>query len=47
MRNAAETLLGLMLFIEEAGPEILVWLVLLGTPGYLLWRRYRGVRSRV
>ena len=45
MRSAAATLLGLVLFIEEAGPVILIWLAILAWPAVLLWRRYRRLRS--
>ncbi|MGB0063228.1 MAG: DUF4349 domain-containing protein [Terracidiphilus sp.] len=42
---AGDSLLGLVLFIEEYSPVLLVWLVILGVPALLLWRRYRRVRS--
>jgi hypothetical protein len=41
MRNATGTLLGLILFLEEFGPAILLWAAILGIPAYLIWRRYR------
>jgi hypothetical protein len=46
-RSAAATLLGIVLFIEEAGPVILIWLSILALPAALLWRRYRRLRSMV
>jgi hypothetical protein len=39
--RATETLLGIALFFMEAGPSLLIWLVILGLPGFLVWRRYR------
>lgn len=46
MTNAAETALGLILFLEEFGPSILIWLALLGVPAYLVWRRYRKTHAQ-
>ena len=40
-QNAVGTLLGLLYFLEEYGPPILIWIALLGVPAYLLHRRYR------
>jgi len=45
--NATDTLLGFLLFFEEYGPTILIWLVILAVPVLLAWRRYRRVRSIV
>jgi len=45
MRSAAATLLGLVLFIEEAGPVILIWLLILAGPAILLWRRFRRLHA--
>jgi hypothetical protein len=39
--------LGVILFFEEFGPAILIWLVLLGLPAFLLWRRYRRMREEI
>jgi hypothetical protein len=47
MSNAAETALGLALFVEEFGPAILIWFALLGVPAYFVWRRYRRTRAKV
>ena len=44
VRNAAETVLGLILFLEEFGPATLIWTAIFGVPCYLIWRRYRRVR---
>jgi hypothetical protein len=44
--NASETLLGTVLFFAEYGPTLLIWLVLLGLPLILLWRRYRRTLAR-
>ena len=47
LRNAGATLLGLLLFFEESGPVILIWLAILALPAALLWRRYRRLHSTV
>jgi DNA-binding transcriptional regulator YhcF (GntR family) len=39
--NAAETLLGFVLFFAESGPTLLIWLAILLVPALLLVRRYR------
>jgi hypothetical protein len=44
-RNARETLLGFLLFFEEYGPSVVIWLVILALPLLLAWRRYKRVRS--
>ena len=44
--NATETLLGFVLFAEEYGPSLLIWLAVLAVP-IVLWRRYRRIRSRI
>jgi hypothetical protein len=41
-RNATETLLGFLLFFEEYGPSLAIWLVVLALPIFLVWRRYRS-----
>ena len=46
-RNASRTILGIVLFCEEYGPAILIWLAILGTPILLLRRRYRRAKSRL
>jgi uncharacterized protein DUF4349/putative zinc finger protein len=46
-RNATETLLGFLLFFEEYGPSLMIWLVVLALPILLVWRRYKRVRSTV
>lgn len=40
-RNAAETVLRIVLFFAEYGPTLLIWLAILLWPVLLLWRRYR------
>jgi hypothetical protein len=40
-RNAWETVLGMVLFLEEFGPTMMVWGILLALPGVWVWRRYR------
>jgi hypothetical protein len=47
LRNAAETVLGIVLFLEEDGPVLLIWLAILGLPVFLLVRRYRRVRAKL
>jgi len=55
MRNAlvagyhhvTDTLLDLVLFVEEFGPPLLLWLVILGLPIVLAWRRYKRIRTGV
>ncbi|MGA3129179.1 MAG: DUF4349 domain-containing protein [Terracidiphilus sp.] len=46
LRNAAETVLGLVLLLEEYGPALLIWLAILGLPILLLGRRYRKLRAK-
>jgi len=46
-RHAAETLIGILLFFEEYGPAMLLWLAILGVPVFVTWRRYRRAHSRV
>lgn len=42
LQNLAEMLLGMLLFVEEYGPVLLLWLVILGVPAALVLRkRYR------
>ncbi len=45
-RNASETVLGIVLFFAEYGATLLIWLVILGVPVLLLWRRYRRTLAR-
>jgi uncharacterized small protein (DUF1192 family) len=45
--NAWETVLGMVLFLEEYGPAVVIWLAVIGLPVVLLWRRYRRMHSRV
>jgi predicted phage tail protein len=40
-RNAAESLLGVVLFFAEDGPIMVIWLGIIVVPVILLWRRYR------
>ena len=47
LRNAAETILGIVLFLEEDGPVLVIWLAILGLPVFLLVRRYRRMRARL
>jgi anti-sigma factor RsiW len=45
--NAAETILGIVLFLEEDGPVLVIWLAILGLPVFLLVRRYRRIRAKL
>jgi anti-sigma factor RsiW len=45
--NATETLLGFVLFFEEYGPSLVIWLVVLALPILLVWRRYKRLRSTI
>jgi chromosome segregation ATPase len=47
LRHAAGALLGIVLFLEEFGPVLLIWAVILGIPTILIWRRYRKAKARV
>lgn len=47
LANAGGSLLGMILFFEEYGPVLLVWLAVLGVPVVLLWRRYRRAQTRI
>lgn len=44
-KNAAETLLGFVLFFAESGPTLLIWLVILLLPLLLLLRRYHRIAA--
>jgi hypothetical protein len=46
-QNATESLLGFVLFFEEYGPSLVTWLVILGLPVVLVWRRYKRMRSAI
>lgn len=46
-RNATGTLLGIVIFAEEYGPTILIWLAILAVPVILLRRRYVRNLSRL
>jgi hypothetical protein len=43
-RSAFDSLLALVLFFAEAGPTLLLWLMILSLPAWLVWRRYRRFR---
>jgi len=47
IHNAGNSLLGIVLFFEEYGPVLLVWLVVLVTPIWSLWRRYRRAQNQI
>ena len=46
MRNAFETVLGLILLVEAFGPSIFIWTAILGVPAFLGWRRHRRLHAR-
>jgi hypothetical protein len=41
LRNASESLLGILLFFAECGPTPLLWLLILLFPARLIWKRYK------
>ncbi len=43
--HATETLVGIVLFAEEYGPPLLIWVTILGVPAVVAWRRYKRVRT--
>jgi len=45
IRHAGDTVLGIVLFLEEFGPALLIWAIILGAPAFLLIRRYRKIRA--
>ena len=45
--NAADSLLGLLLFLVQYGPILLLWIVLLSSPAWLLWRRWKRASAVV
>lgn len=47
LRHASGALLGIVLFLEEFGPVLLIWAVILGIPAILVWRRYRKAHASV
>jgi chromosome segregation ATPase len=47
VRNAGGSLLGLLLFVEEYGPVLAIWGVLLGLPAWVVWRRYSRARANL
>jgi hypothetical protein len=44
-RNATESLLWFVLFVEEYGPSLLLWLAIIGLPIVFAWRRYKRIRA--
>ncbi|MGA3070419.1 MAG: DUF4349 domain-containing protein [Terracidiphilus sp.] len=47
LRSAAETVFGLVLFLVESGPVLLIWLAILGLPVLALVLRYRRMRAKL
>jgi hypothetical protein len=47
LRNAVDSLVGRVAFLEENGPTVLVWIAILGIPAALAWRRYQRVLGKV
>jgi anti-sigma factor RsiW len=46
-RNAANTVVGIVLLLAEYGLSVLIWIVIIPLPMLFLWRRYRKTRSRM
>jgi len=46
-RDLRETVIGLIVWILESGPGIVLWAALLASPSFWIWRRWRAVQSRV
>jgi hypothetical protein len=46
-RDASETVLGIALFLVEYTPTLVIWLVILGLPAVLVWRRYRRTLATI
>jgi hypothetical protein len=45
MRNAFGTVIGLILFVEEFGPVILIWLAILALPTWFALRRFQRMNA--
>jgi len=45
--NAADSLLGLLLSLVQYGPVLLLWIALLSSPAWLLWRRWKRASAVV
>lgn len=45
--NATDSVLGLILCVEEYGPAILIWFLIFILPAILLWRRYQRTAAAV
>jgi hypothetical protein len=46
-QNAVGSIFGIVLFVAESVPTLLIWMGILGTPVVLVWRRYRRRLSAV
>lgn len=46
-RNVVDTLLALLLFFAEYGPVLLLWAMILFTPAWFVWRRWRRAAATV
>lgn len=46
-RNAAETVVGIFLFLVEYGLSILIWFAIVALLPIIIWSRYRKARSRM
>lgn len=46
-RNTVGTVAGIVVFLIEFGPSILIWMAIVVLPAFLLWRRYRSIRARL
>lgn len=46
-RNAADTVLGIVLLSLEYVPSLVIWLLILALPVFLVWRRYRRTLATI
>jgi F0F1-type ATP synthase assembly protein I len=47
IRHASGALFGIVLFFVAYGPVLLIWLLIVGFPVYLVWRRYRKLHAGI
>jgi Domain of unknown function (DUF4349)/Putative zinc-finger len=47
IHHASGTLFGIVLFFVAYGPVLLIWLLIVGLPAYLVWRRYRRLHAGI
>jgi len=44
--DVRESVIGLIVWVLSSGPQILLWLLILASPGFWIWRRWRNLRTR-